>query len=197
MNQYSCKTLLFLLAFGGALAPAMAAVPAQSAAIAPNASRHQTIPAALRPAFYQALAKDASRAYVIGKDGCAALPKQQLTACFDRRGAHFTGAGAPLVLQLVAWGRQSAGDANGDKLVATKPVMPTIRGNEVRYAHGDLRAWWRVLPVGFEQGFTIAKRPAGNGRLVLMLAKSRDTAGAPSIRHSRADGNPAKNTLAW
>ncbi|MDN5865578.1 MAG: hypothetical protein L0I62_10285 [Gammaproteobacteria bacterium] len=123
------------------------------------------LPAGLRAAFYQALAEDAGASYHLDEDGCATLARQDLTACFDASGAHFTGAAA-LGLHLAAWGR-------GDSLTTVGAVKPAIEGNTVDYAHGNLTEWWRVLPVGFEQGFTIAKRPSGQGELILALTTTR------------------------
>jgi VCBS repeat-containing protein len=117
------------------------------------------------------------------------LPSQKLKACFDSHGAHFSGAGS-LALHLVAYGRDN-------NLAAIKPVKPIIRNNRVNYAHGNLTAWWHVLPMGFEQGFTIAKPPAGNGKLALALTTSRQGARAPTHRHSREGGNPVNNELTW
>ncbi|MDN5864112.1 MAG: Ig-like domain-containing protein, partial [Gammaproteobacteria bacterium] len=150
---------------------------------AKNGQEAQPIPAALRSAFYHALAKDAGAVYNIDKAGCAVLAKSKLGACFDRHGAHFTGAGSPLALRLVAFGR------GGGELAAVGSVRPTFHGNRVTYAHGNLTEWWRVLPVGFEQGFTIAERPSGQGRLTLALAASQ-----PS-RHSGEGRNPVKKGI--
>ncbi|MGH8427780.1 MAG: hypothetical protein ACRES7_07335 [Gammaproteobacteria bacterium] len=141
---------------------------AASAFAAQHPVSSSALPAALRPALYQALANDAGPAYAIGKDGCATLPKQSLTACFDKDGAHFSGADAPaLALHLASYGR-------GDELMPVKPVAPTIQANRAAYEHGDATEWWRVLPMGFEQGFTVEKRPAGQGELTLALVASRN-----------------------
>ena len=124
------------------------------------------VPAALRPVLYRTLARDAGPAYAIGKDGCAALPRQPLRACFTAGGVRFAATdAAPLALHLTAWGRASARHR-------IDAVEPAIADNGVRYVHGDLTEWWRVLPLGFEQGFTIAQRPAGEGELTLALTAS-------------------------
>ncbi|MGH8428653.1 MAG: FG-GAP repeat protein [Gammaproteobacteria bacterium] len=145
-----------------------------------NASFHAgtALPEALRPGLYQALARDAGPAYSIKQDGCAALPKQQLKACFSAGGVRFAGTNAkPLALHLAAWGRGSA-------LHRIDMIKPAIAGNQARYVHNNITEWWRVLAIGFEQGFTIAKRPAGKGALTLAFAAnhkaSRQDAGAPN-----------------
>jgi hypothetical protein len=125
-----------------------------------------TLPAALRPALYQALAHDAGPADVVGNKGCATLPKQQLKGCFTAAGASFTGTGdKPHALWLSAWGR-------GTVMHAVSQVAPAIKGNRVSYTHGTLTEWWRVLPVGFEQSFTVTQGPQGDGELTLALAAS-------------------------
>jgi VCBS repeat-containing protein len=124
------------------------------------------VPAALRPALYQALARDAGPAYAIDKHGCAHIPAQALRGCFGADGARFAGTHAPaLGLRLAAYGR-------GLSLQRLHAVTPDIEGNEVRYAHRALTEWWKVLPVGFEQGFTLRQRPTGQERLILALTAS-------------------------
>ncbi|MGH8274478.1 MAG: hypothetical protein ACRES9_09560 [Gammaproteobacteria bacterium] len=163
----NASLLLLALTSGGTMALAVPTSHQVPNPVAHHTTRSKpTLPATLRPALYRALAKDASVAYRVNKDGCAVLPRQALKGCFDARGAHFSGPGAtPLVLYLAAYGR-------GSEWTSVTPVRPTIRDNRVSYRHGALTAWWRVLPMGFEQGFTIAKRPGGQGKLTLALAAS-------------------------
>ncbi|MGH8428479.1 MAG: FG-GAP repeat protein [Gammaproteobacteria bacterium] len=100
-----------------------------------------------------------------------------LQACFTSTGVHFTNADAkPFALRLAAWGRGSA-------LHSVALVKPVFADNRVSYPHRNVTEWWRVLPLGFEQGFTIAKRPTGHGELMLALAANNKAnlqdAGAP------------------
>ena len=44
--------------------------------------------------------------------------------------------------------------------------------DRVTYARGPVREWWANGPLGLEQGFDIARRPAGSGALTLSLAVS-------------------------
>lgn len=76
-----------------------------------------------------------------------------------------------LALHLAAYSR-------GHRLTTADPVTPAIAANRASYAHGNVTEWWRVLPVGFEQGFTLARRPAGHGELVLALASTYRRPGA-------------------
>lgn len=71
-----------------------------------------------------------------------------------------------LALRLTAFGR-------GTGLVPVVATPPEIAAKSVRYVHGKLTEWWRVLPVGFEQGFTLTERPAGKGRLRLVLGTNQ------------------------
>ena len=147
-----------------AVVMSLLALPAVASAAA---SSTEQMPAGLRPALYAALAKDAGPTRAIGKDGCATLARQQLTACFTKDGVQFHGKGAPpLTLHLAGYGR-------GSRLTPVSAVVPKIEAKRASYAHGDVTEWWRVLPMGFEQGFTVAKRPAGQGDLTLALAANR------------------------
>jgi len=79
---------LLLVALSGIGSASAAALPANPVAATAK------VPAALRPAYYEALARDAGPAYRIDRNGCASLPQSALRACFDARGAHFGGNGA-------------------------------------------------------------------------------------------------------
>ncbi len=166
-----------------ALATATSTQTAANAATKTARPTTEIMPSALRPVVYQSLAKDAGAAYNIDPEGCAALPKQALKACFSAAGARFTGAGdAALALRLVAYGRRTL-------LNPVKTVHHETAGNRVSYRHNGITEWWRVLPVGFEQGFTVNKRPVGAGELVLALAASHQA--------SQADAGAADGTLAF
>lgn len=117
----------------------------------------------VRGAAYQAVAQEGAPHDTFNAKRCAAVAS--LTGCFDESGAHFTGE-SRLSLQLVAWGRAGA-------LTRVSAVRPVVRANQVRYRHGPLTAWWRVLPSAFEQGFTITQRRTGSGALILVLAGSQ------------------------
>lgn len=163
------KSMLLLLALAG-VASSVSATPAASAiarVVADPVARSAAVPAALRPVLYQTLAKNAGSAYHLGSDGCATLPKSALKGCFDVHGAHFSGSGIkPIAMRLVGFGR-------GDQLAATPAIAPKISGNGADYPHHGITEWWRAMPLGYEQGFTVAQRPAGQGELTVALAASR------------------------
>lgn len=150
-----------LVALSGIGSASAAALPANPVAATAK------VPAALRPAYYEALAREAGPAYRIDRNGCANLPQSALKACFDAHGAHFSGNGADtLALQLESVGR-------GDKLNAMSPIAPRISGNGADYAHDGVTEWWRATPLGYEQGFTVTQRPSGSGELTVALASNR------------------------
>ncbi|HEX5314295.1 MAG TPA: hypothetical protein VFX38_05250 [Gammaproteobacteria bacterium] len=165
--RQALASLSIPLAF--AAGPTFAATSVSPAGPALDAAHVRSLPPALRPVLYAALSGDAQAAYRFDADGCASLPGRGLGACFDRGGAHFSGGDSSLALRLIAYGRGGA-DPSPAKLIHVTPVSPTFHRNRVNYRHAALTEWWRVLPVGFEQGFTLSRRPSGNGHLQLILA---------------------------
>jgi hypothetical protein len=93
-------------------------------------------------------------------------PVQRLSARFGRSGVAITTGSARFAISLKAFGR-------GSTLGALAPVSPVASADRVSYAHGSLREWWANGPLGLEQGFDIARRPAGAGALTLALAVPR------------------------
>ena len=92
-------------------------------------------------------------------------PAQRLSARFARSGVAVTAHAARFAIALRAFGR-------GDALRSLAPVSPVVSANRVSYARGSLREWWTNGPLGLEQGFDIARRPAGSGALTFSLAMS-------------------------
>jgi len=127
------------------------------------------VPAALVAALAKPLASEAvgNPAYAIADDGCATLAHQALRGCFGHTGPSFGVDGQRVGLTLGAWGREG-------KLrhVRLKRERDRSRPNRVAYRGNGLAEWWRVLPLGYEQGFTLKRAPAGRGRVVLQLRAS-------------------------
>ena len=90
-------------------------------------------------------------------------PAQLLTARFGRSGVTITTGSARFAISLQAFGRGSA-------LAAVALVSPVASADRVSYSRGALNEWWANGPLGLEQGFDIARRPAGSGALTLALA---------------------------
>lgn len=157
----SSTVLLFLVS------PALASIHAASQQGLANYTQSQ-IPASLRPALYkEALEHGTSGTHPTASHNCFSVPGQHLQACFDKHGAHFESSSAKIVsLHLEAWGR-------GSSLHPVHTVAPALSRHQISYKHHQLTEWWRVLPIGFEQGFTIARRHEGNGPLTVILAAGK------------------------
>ena len=189
-------TRRFLVSTGAALALSLAALPtfAQTAQHTPTTSQStQAAPArhgiGLAPAGLvaaiartQAGAAAHNPAYAIGRNGCAVLPtgahsSSGFSGCFGRHGPAFSAGRDKLSLHLTAWGR--VGTLRPVQLVRSAP-----HANRIAYRGRHISEWWRVLPLGYEQGFTIDKAPAGRGKVILQLSAGA----APTVHHG---------TLAW
>jgi hypothetical protein len=90
-------------------------------------------------------------------------PAQRLAARFSRSGVTVTAGSTRFAMVLEAFGRVNA-------LRALAPGRPVASADRVAYARGPVREWWANGPLGLEQGFDIAQRPAGSGPLTLSLA---------------------------
>ncbi|MCW2971525.1 MAG: hypothetical protein JWO23_2652 [Solirubrobacterales bacterium] len=167
------------------LALSLLAVVAQSAAGAhPGAAassgahaRLSSLPPAAQSAISAALGRDAS-AYRIGvpRGGVARANNgaQGLSARFARSGVQLRSGALKLGLRLRAVGY-------GTALAPVDEVAPSVSGNRVSYAHGQLSEWYLNGPLGLEQGFTFARAPSGAaaGPLTLSLALSGRVRASP------------------
>lgn len=121
------------------------------------------LPATLRPALYQLMAEQGGPGYHIGRNGCAKVPGSLLRASFNAKGARFKSAGVPNVnLCLTAYGRAAA-------LRPVSSIAPRIRSTWVSYNHKTVIERWQMLPIGYEQEFTVMQRPGGTGALTLAM----------------------------
>lgn len=140
----------------------------------------QQLPPDLVGAMGATMAREAAAdpAYAIGANGCAKLGsgKALLHGCFDQQGPRFENGGDKLGLQLVGFGR-------GEKLNPVRLQRMKSDANRVTYRGKDVSEWWRVLPMGYEQGFTVEKAPEGNGPVVIALrASARPVVEGDSVR---------------
>jgi hypothetical protein len=98
------------------------------------------------------------------------MPALGLELAFDSEGPslgtlHADGGTAPpLALQLQAWGH----DDHMQPILPSEPLMGA--DGVVRYAHGELEAWWIGLHTGIEQGWTVQQPPPGRGPLLFETA---------------------------
>ena len=81
----------------------------------------------------------------------------------------------------------------GSSLMTVRRVAPRVKANRVVYQRSGLSEWYANGPLGLEQGFTVARAPAGHasGPLTLTIALSGDTRaalarGGESINLNRA-----------
>jgi FG-GAP repeat len=146
--------------------------PAVSSGAAPHATSRAgllSLPAAAQGSVSAALGSDQAAYRIEGL--VARNPAQRLSARFGRSGVAITTGSARFSISLKAFGRGSA-----PALAPVPPVSPAGGADRVTYARGSLREWWANGPLGLEQGFDIARRPAGAGALTLALEVST---GAP------------------
>ena len=79
------------------------------------------------------------------------------------RGVAITIAGRTTSLSLASMGR-------ADNALSASEGAPSIIGSEARIERGHgVTEWFRALPSGLEQGFTVATRASGRGQLELTL----------------------------
>jgi hypothetical protein len=122
-----------------------------------------SLPTAAQDSVSAALGRDQAAYHIRGL--VARNPAQRLAAQFARSGVAVTAGSARFAIALKAFGR-------GGVLRALPPGLPVARADRVSYARGPVREWWANGPLGLEQGFDIARRPAGSGALTLSLAVS-------------------------
>jgi len=138
------------------------------------AKRVQQMPAGLRPAWTRAQQPGGSPADAFEAKagafrvhhGPATPGSPQRGAAFDAtlddRGVELEAGKHKVQLSLAAMGRHGALDA-------VQEVQPVGEKNRVRYRHGGVVETWVHGPLGLEQFFDLAERPAGAGDLVVQL----------------------------
>jgi hypothetical protein len=96
--------------------------------------------------------------------GCARLG--DLRGCFGKEGARFRGAGKEVELRAVAWGREGGLEKLRWKSVGKE-------GSREVYQAREIEAWWRAVPLGYEDGFELMRRPQGRGPVEVELEANR------------------------
>jgi len=137
-----------------------AAQPAtQTGPLPPGIAGLLKLPPSARPAVSAAIgAQDPYyRARLQGGAAVFQNGEQQLSARFTPAAASVSSHSLTLDLRATAIGHGSA-------LAAIPPASPAIAGNRVTYSHPSLSEWFLNGPLGIEQGFTLARRPASGGR---------------------------------
>jgi hypothetical protein len=102
-------------------------------------------------------------------------PTQHFRARFTRSGVLLSSAATHVGLSLRAVGY-------GASLNPLAQVAPRAKANSVSYAHPGLTETYANGPLGLEQGFTIARAPAGPQTGALTLAMAISGNAHPSLR---------------
>ena len=96
----------------------------------------------------------------------AANRAQNLALGFSRTGVSVRSGRAVLGFSLVSFGRSGVMSRLGT-------VAPVARANRVVYGRAGVLEWYANGPLGLEQGFDVARRPAGGaGRMVFAISLS-------------------------
>ena len=164
------RSAVMALVVGAAVAAGCAAAlhsaaPGETAEHATTARNGLTsLPMAAQGPVSAALGSESGAYRVTGLQ--AVNPAQHLHAGFSRNGVTVASGKARLGMTLSAYGYASALEPVGS-------APPRAGANRVRYAHGALTEWYANGPLGIEQGFDVAARPAAAaGPLTLSLALS-------------------------
>ena len=96
--------------------------------------------------------------------GCARLG--DFRGCFGREGARFRGAGKEIELRAVAWGREGGLERIRWRSVGRDGSREVYRGR-------GIEGWWRAVPLGYEEGFELMRRPRGRGPVEVELEANR------------------------
>ena len=152
----SCATLAYVAAMSGALD---SSVSSQS----PEHHSLWRLPVAAEGPISAALGRDESAYHVVGLVG--RNPAQRLSARFRRSTVAITAGSTHFDVGFDGFGRAGAVSPLG-------AITPRAASNRVSYAYGPVTEWWANGPLGLEQGFDVARRPAGSGPLTFSLAVS-------------------------
>ena len=128
----------------------------------------------LHAAFLEAQQRAGGLAYqVTASDNVwkAHNEKHRLALEFAGDSVRFETDGAQFGLSLAGLGR--AESQQGPSRLSLPPVLAIDRDDhKVTYRRGAVSEWYLNGPLGLEQGFDLAERPAGAGEVVLTLAVS-------------------------
>ena len=120
-----------------------------------------------------------------------------LSNATNQYGAVVDAGGLRVTAGADSWSATVLGVGYGDNLGALGAARETVAGNRVEYDYGAVSQWFVNGPLGLQQGFTLAQRPAGgDGPLTLDLALggtliATADAGGRSVTLARADGASA------
>jgi Bacterial Ig-like domain (group 3)/IPT/TIG domain/Fibronectin type III domain/FG-GAP repeat len=157
------------IALAGVAAVVLAAVPVTvrraPQRFARSAQPRLAVPASLGAAASPALGTAERRFWVTDAGGSLSSAGGGLATTFDASGVRVRVRSAALALTVERAGRSS-------DLVSLPRVTPRSSGNAIAYRRSWLTEWYRNGPLGLEQGFSVARRPGGRGRLVVAMKVS-------------------------
>jgi hypothetical protein len=149
-----CATLAGGAVMSGVLDSSMPSKP-------PGRHTLLSLPVAAEGPISAALGRDESAYHVVNLVG--RNPAQHLSARFRRSTVAITAGSTHFDLGFDGFGRAGAISPLGAS-------SPRASDNRVSYAYGLVTEWWANGPLGLEQGFDVARRPAGSGPLTFSLA---------------------------
>jgi hypothetical protein len=135
-----------------------------------------SLPLAAQGPVSAAIAAD-SAAYRVraGRGGLTAVsPAQRLSSSFSSSGVSVIAGATRVSLSL-------RGVGYGSSLAALGSVAPTAHANRVLYEHAGLSEWYANGPLGLEQGFTLARAPAGDPTQPLTLSMAISGNARPAL----------------
>jgi hypothetical protein len=184
----ACACVLLALVLVGGERPAIAPLAASPQAL--TAGPAQTLPSGAQGAVSAALgAADPAYGLLAADRGFTGRnPAQRLALAFTSSGALFSSGRTLVRLAL-------QGVGYGNALRHTSPRAPAGSGNRVAFMRDGVSEWYVNGPLGVEQGFTLARAPAGRpaGPLTLAISftpgvRARIGADGGSISFTRPGG---------
>lgn len=179
-----------------AVAVAAVAVVATAGASTASASQRATagassaLPVGLRQAVSSTLGAGRSRYFIRGRPGRLVARSGGLEIAFGAAGPVVRARGGRLSRPV--GGRRPRGHAR-----RATGSRPSSAGNRVTYRRGGLTEWYRNGPLGLEQGFTLARRPAGVGRLTVAVDASGPLSGDGGTALVGAPNNAGDAGAVW
>jgi uncharacterized protein (DUF2345 family) len=134
-------------------------------------TRSPRLPAGAGAAISRAIGADQAGYFARETTQGYRLDQGAMTLALSKDAARVVSEGKALTFRLTGYGRD--GSVRG-----LPPVSPKAHANRVEYDRNGLIEWYTNGPAGIEQGFTIARSPAGTGRLRLEMTVSGEAVAA-------------------
>jgi hypothetical protein len=132
---------------------------------APESTHLSDLPLAAQVQISAVLGRDQARYHALARGEGLRTENREHNLVTD-----FASSGIKIRVGTATWGLALRGYGYGDELVTVKAVAPQAEANRVEYRRGGLTEWYLNGPLGLEQGFTLARPPAGKTAEPLTLA---------------------------